>query len=109
MDKKSDKDFSIEIDGQTVDTRKGMTRAVYRAFIAEAQAKGTDLLPDSQPLSKKNSEPWTTTWLTGEAVRDDFYAPVADVYDGQVDEYWGLRMYNDCDRRVRPAVVEQVD
>lgn len=105
MDKKSDKDFVIEVDGQKVDTRKGMTRATYRAFITEAQAQSpNNPLPDSNPLSKENGEPWTATWLTGEqaGVRN---APCAGVNAGQGYEYWYYRGNDRRGLRVRPAVV----
>lgn len=104
MDKKSNKDFIVEVDGQQIDTRTGMTRSVYRAFIAEARANGVDPLPDSSVLSKQNGEPWTATWLTG-GQAGGLAAPRADVNEGRVRERWFNRG-NDYQRvRLRPAVV----
>jgi len=105
FDKKNAKNFMIKIDGQTLDTRSGMTEATYRAFIAVAEARG-EMLPDSRPLSKQNGEVWTATWLTGEdADRGD--AVIARVVGGQVYVYWRHRGRGRRALRVRPAVVLQ--
>lgn len=104
FDKKADKDFMIEVDGQKIDTRTGMTEAAYAAFIADAKASNVDPLPDSQELANKNGKPWTATWLTGEEA-DRISARVAYVDDGQVFAGWDFRDDGYRDVRFRPAVV----
>lgn len=103
FDKKNAVNFMVEVDGQQVDTRKGMTREVYDTMYNEAKANG-QVLPDSQELAEQNDQPWTYTLLTGEEADRDF-APVADVRDGEVAQYVSRRDYDSHVVRFRPAVV----
>lgn len=102
MDKKSAKDFEIEVGGQKIDTRTAMTWEAYQAFVADARARGVELLPDSEPLSKRTGQPWSGTWLTGEKP-DGLNARYGYVGYGRPRCDWGRR--NDVwrDLRVRPA------
>jgi len=102
MSKKSAKDFTLEVDGQEVDTRSAMTWETYQAFINEAKRRGIDLLPDSEPLSKQNGQPWTGTWLTGEKA-DEFDALYGDVNCGEPYRGWSYRGDDWRTLRVRPA------
>ena len=105
MDKKSYKDFVIEVNGERIDTRKAMTWDTYKAFITQSKASGVNPLPDSRPLSEQNDQPWTGTWLTGELPPDELYAYYGDVYGDMPGRYWGDR-YDGCnDVRVRPSAV----
>lgn len=56
--------FLIEVNGQEIDTRDGMTEQVYAAFITGRKINGRTPLPDSSELEK-----WSWTWLTGEQER----------------------------------------
>jgi len=104
FDKKADKNFMIEVDGQKIDSRTGMTEAAYDAFIADAKARGDKSLPDSQPLANENGELWTATWLTGEKAARG-HARVADVRVDRVSADWYDRGDGGRVRRFRPAVV----
>lgn len=104
MDNKNAKNFMIKVAGKQVDTRVGMTRAAYDAFIDNAKANNVDPLPDSDPLSEQNDQPWTWTLLTGERARADGFVPVADVRGGQVYQVWDRPDYDGRSVRVRPAV-----
>lgn len=95
--------FMIEIDGQQIDTRPGMTEAAYRSFIDTEKARGTKPLPDSSQLSNENGQPWTWTLLTGEQA-DDFNAPLAGVGYGAARRVWDRRDRARYNLRVRPAV-----
>ncbi|HEY5442479.1 MAG TPA: hypothetical protein VIJ68_02995, partial [Candidatus Saccharimonadales bacterium] len=82
--------FMIEVNGTSYDTRKGMTKAVYDAFIADAKAfvadgLSTDPLPDSPQLAAANDEGYTVTWLTGEEAhaKDAWFGCVNQ--GGQID------------------------
>jgi hypothetical protein len=102
----ADERFVVEVDGKAVDSRRGMTREVYDAFIQDARDKGIDPLPDSPQLSDQNGDIWTDTWLTGEDA-DRRGAPIAYVLgDGDVHSGVNPRV-RDARRehRFRPAVV----
>jgi hypothetical protein len=43
----NDEKFLIDVGGTRFDTRDGMTKAVYEAFIAQWQASGAETMPDS--------------------------------------------------------------
>lgn len=92
--------YTIEVDGQKVDTRKAMTWEAYQAFIARAEAP----LPDSTALRAENGEPWTATWLTGEQP-DDLDAQYGDVSDGGPYRNWSTRDDDWNSLWFRPAAV----
>lgn len=92
--------YTIEVDGQTVDTRTAMTWEAYQALIAQADAP----LPDSQALSAENGKPWAATWLTGEQPVD-LDAQYGYVGDGEPCRYWRFRDIGWYDFRFRPAAV----
>ncbi len=107
MNKKSTKDFTVELDGQTLDTRTGMTKTVYNSMVEQAKLSN-QILPDSPKLEKENNQPWisTTTLFTGEQTRGRYTVQAARVNDdGSVYDYW---ISHDADYkgvRFRPAVV----
>lgn len=91
--------YTIEIDGQKVDTREAMTWDVYKAFIIQAKAQGVSPLPDSETLRAH-------TWLTGEQPGDIHARSGSVYYDGDVPyRSWNLRGRLGGGMRFRPAAV----
>jgi hypothetical protein len=97
--------YNITVDGSKIDTLAGTNDAAYRAMIADTKTQGTDLLPDSSPLSQENGEPWTATMLTGEPLTAGGDVRVRCVGDGKVDGGVYRPGYGHRLLRVRPAVV----
>ena len=97
----NDEDFTVEIDGEAIDTRTAMTWGIYRAFIDQAKADGNPL-PDSAALAKENNEPHTATWLTGEKP-DELFAYFGYVRGGDADRRWDGQYYGWSGMRVRPG------
>ncbi len=104
IDKKSYKDFVIEVNGERIDTRKAMTWDTYKAFITQSKASGVNPLPDSRPLSEQNDQPWTGTWLTGEQPTK-LNANCGTVDGDMPYRDWGIRSLDWYSMRVRPAAV----
>ena len=103
MAKKNDDLFTVTVDGQKYDTRKGMTDAAYDALYDDSKSRGATL-PDSKQMGEENSDLWTYTMLTGEPLTGGGGVRVRYVYGGDV--YGGI---DSADRgarrlRVRPAV-----
>lgn len=97
--------FIIELDGQSVDTRTGMTESVYRAFIAEAKSQGISPLPDSPALSDQNDDNWPSTWLTGQLeVWGNGGLDASVDKDGQILVVWRNPKNDYRSRLFRPAV-----
>jgi hypothetical protein len=92
--------YTVEIDGQKVDTREAMTWKLYQAFIAGAEAP----LPDSTALQAEKGGDWTATWLTGEQP-GDLSAQYGDVDDGRPSRDWDRRNDGWDSMRFRPAAV----
>ena len=97
----NDEDFTVEIDGEAIDTRTAMTWGIYRAFIDQAKADGNPL-PDSAALAKENNEPHTATWLTGEKPRG-LYARYGFVRGSVAYRRWYYQDYDWGFLRVRPG------
>lgn len=102
--KKNKQNYTVEVDGEEIDTRSAMTWETYQAFIEQAKANGADPLPDSRQLSEQNDQPWTGTWLTEEEA-DGFFAHFGDVGDGGPRRHWDFRDRDWSILRVRPAAV----
>lgn len=92
-------EFIIEVNGQMLDTRTGMTRPMYEAFIQDAVSKGIDPLPDSQMLDGLR----VRTLLTGEEAHPVTTGAVF-VDEGQVGWHSIYRTHALRALRVRPAV-----
>lgn len=93
--------YTVEVDGQKIDTRKVMTRDLYYAFITQAKAP----LPDSVALLIENSGYWTVaTWLTGEEPYGS-YAQYGAVHDGDPLHSWESRGCGWRHVGFRPAAV----
>ena len=109
LNRKNDKDFMVEIDGEEVDTRSVMTLSVYQAFIADASNRGVEplpVLPDS--IKGENGGVRTKTLLTGDSV-DGHDVLVAWVAGRQVVDTWYRRDYDSPTLRVRPGVLIKLD
>lgn len=102
--KKNEQNFTVEVDGEEIDTREAMTWETYQAFIAQAKTSGTDPLPDSRKLSRQNGQPHTGTWLTGEPATE-FGADYGFVFGDGPDRKWHVRDNAWNILRVRPAAV----
>ncbi|MEK9196058.1 MAG: hypothetical protein AAB914_01685, partial [Patescibacteria group bacterium] len=98
--------YTIEVDGQKIDTRKAMTGSVYQAFIEQAIKSGVDPLPDSPPaLAEKSGQPWTETWLTGSPIVA-FRAYVCAVGNAGRPHYFLRGRHGNCHSlRIRPGAV----
>ncbi len=94
--------YTVEVNGQTIDSREAMTWDTYKAFIASAKAQGLTPLSDSRPLAKENNEPWTGTWLTGEQT-DGFDAYFGICHSGGAYRLWSVRNGDWHSLRFRPA------
>lgn len=93
--------FLIEVGGQVIDTRDGMTKQVYAAFITGRKINCRTPLPDSSELEK-----WSWTWLTGEkAMAGQVDAPVMYTDKGKV--ITGSARINLADKFIcfRPSVI----
>ena len=91
----SAEDFIVNVDGNLVDTRQGMTQSVYEAMVATANTRG-NTIPDSVTH-------WT--WMSGEKP-DSTLAPVAYTLqsnDNQPVLSWVDHGSADKDVRFRPA------
>ena len=104
----NDERFEVTVNGTTSDTRKGMTKEVYRAFIKQKIAANEKLVAEGKdPLPLPDSaglQPWTDTWLTGEEAGGSL-APVGGVREGEAGV---VSLHRGDDYRVlrfRPAVV----
>lgn len=95
--------YTVELNGQTIDSRDEVTWDLYKAFLASAKAQGITP-PDSKQLaeSEDNDEPHTGTWLTGEKP-DGFYADCGDVDRGRANRDWYDRNNDWYGLRFRPA------
>lgn len=94
-----DERFVMEINGRKVDTRQGMTRELYEAFVKAKKDAGAEL-PDSQANTLDNG---VQTFLTGEEASTSF-APSARVRGGSVDVRWVLCGSDFRGFRFRPSV-----
>lgn len=106
MDKniKNAANYIVEIDGQKIDTREGMTWEVYQAFINNAKAVNVATLPDSDILQGEDDVSWTATWLTGD-VSNGFSERYGDVHEGEPRRVWYDRRSDWSRVRFRPAAV----
>lgn len=101
--KNFDLNYIVEVDGQKLDTRMGMTFSVYKALIADARSRSIHNLPDSYYSSGEDCQPWTSTLLTGEAALVD--APITFLDDGLINRDREPRYNRNQNVRFRPAVV----
>jgi hypothetical protein len=62
--------FMLNVDGERLDTRKGMTAAAYIAMMSAARDAGVQALPDSRLAAESTNRQWTKTLLTGEPLFD---------------------------------------
>lgn len=92
--------YAIEVDSQRLDTRKGMTFAVYEAMIAQNPNR---YHPDyrTRTITGHHFEPHTL--LTGDAARAH-WAPVAVNDMGEPVKYFVRRSHCPVTLRFRPAV-----
>lgn len=105
--------YVVKVGGQKIDTRKGMTKEVYTAFIDSR--RGIDLsLADSEELADRNGDAWTRTLLTGEFEEIDehnaHFVPIGYVkngaaYIGEQSLYKFGSPVTDDRMRFRPAIV----
>lgn len=94
----ADGSHNITIQGQEVDTRTGVTEALYRAFIKKAQDSEVEPMPDSGDL-----DVWTLTLLSGEPL-DDTIAHFGYVHSDQAYVRLEGRDYGYHRIGFRPAV-----
>lgn len=108
MDKKSSKNFTVNVDHKNIDTREALTLDVYKAIVEKAIANG-ETLPDSRQLSDKNNQPWTWTLLTGEKSEAKITLDAPHAYVDDTDSARGPLVYDPTYDgeivRFRPAVV----
>jgi hypothetical protein len=95
--------FVVEVNGQQLDTRTGMTEAAYKALAADAKMRGI-APPDSEQMARENDDFWTWSWLTGEQA-DGSFARLADVHYTGPRMGWYPREHRYWHARFRPAVV----
>lgn len=58
--------YTIDVDGQEVDTRTSMTRRLHRAMNIQALAKYIAISPDNLFIYNQNNGPKSGTWYTGD-------------------------------------------
>lgn len=104
FDKDTPENFMVEVDGQLLDARTGMTRLAYDALYQDAKGKGTTL-PDSEQSAKENDDVWTWTLLKDAEADRDGYVLGAYVFDGEVTLDEVPSDASSRDVRFRPAVV----
>lgn len=80
FDESNSRKFIVEVDGEQFDVRKGMTLAVYQAFIESSMRKNRKPLPDSIDLMEYTGGYYPSTWLTGENELSGNYAPTAQPF-----------------------------
>ena len=100
-DKPNASKYTIEVDGQQVDTRKAMTWKAYQALIDQVDTP----LPDRQEARADDGEPWTGTWLTGEQPDDHLRAQFGFVNGGGPVRDLYIRDHSWINLRFRPVVV----
>jgi hypothetical protein len=115
MDTAKTPDYTIDISGEGVDTRNGMTKNVYERFVLQTDPEDDGLLPDTEPdgyYEAEDGDPnapvWPKTILTGEPCPTGM---VKVGYDEESDdqpnfEEWDLSDSGNTDisLRFRPAV-----
>jgi len=105
--------FIIQVEGEQIDTRAGMTLGAYKALIEHAKAtySWAQTLPDGRELFAEydfggfDDDSWTITLLTGEDA-SEFRSPHASVHEnGSVDRGGNPRDDDRTNVRFRPAAV----
>lgn len=96
--------FMIEVDGATIDTREGMTRAVYKSFIDDAKMRGVHPLPDSNLLAITDGEGASVTLLSVLNSRDNKLSAGCVGLDGEASERSIFSNDDDLSVRFRPVV-----
>jgi hypothetical protein len=94
------KEFMIELNGQTLDTRLGMTESVYEAMILQVPENH----PDRHYEDDRGNIVLPRTWLTGEIPTVD-RAPFGIVSkDGKPETWTAIRDRGSASFLFRPAV-----
>lgn len=96
-------EFTIEVGGQKLDTRLGLTENAYKAFIEDAKRREVEPLPDSEMI-KLNGEDWPRVRILLTAERDfPVNQLVMFVKNGKPDQHTLDRSKHFPDVRIRLA------
>jgi len=101
-----DTDFIVRVGKEKVDTRQGMTEAVYRAVITHVKDRH-QALPDRPVAYRDGDGFWfPQTWLTGERAKPHT-APfgVANGSNDQPEVWWTNRRHGNNSILFRPAAI----